>query len=78
MVPRTGADHANEDRAMQLTLAPEAAAIGGKSYIYAIVAGGEPRSRQLFQSLGIEGKDVYLVTDGRVAAVVSGLAGSKI
>ena len=63
---------------MQLTLAPEAAAIGGKSYIYAIVAGGEPRSRQLFQSLGIEGKDVYLVTDGRVAAVVSGLAGSKI
>jgi len=47
----------------------------GRSYIYAIVAGGEPRS---YPSLGIEGKDVYTVTDGRVAAVVSGLAGSKI
>jgi len=47
----------------------------GKQYLYAIVAGGEPRS---YLSLGIEGKDVYTITDGRMAAVVSGLASAKI
>ena len=47
----------------------------GRNYIYAIVADGEPR---VYPSLGIEGKDVYTIGDGRTAAVVSGLAGSKI
>ena len=47
----------------------------GRNYLYAIVAGGEPRS---YPSLGIEGNDVYSISQGRVAAVVSGLAGSKI
>jgi len=60
---------------MQLTVAPQAAAIGRKSYIYAIVAGG---SLGIEGWLGVEGKDVYLITDGGVAAVVSAVAGSKI
>jgi hypothetical protein len=47
----------------------------GRNYLYAIVAGGEPRS---YPSLGIEGNDVYTISEGRVAAVVSGLASSKI
>ncbi len=47
----------------------------GRHYLYAIVASGEPR---LYPSLGVEGQDVYTITDGRVAAVVSSLAGSKI
>jgi hypothetical protein len=47
----------------------------GRNYIYAIVAGGEPRA---YPSLGIEGKDVYTITDGRATAVVSSLAASKI
>lgn len=55
--------------------APAAPMASGRNYIYAIVAGGEPRS---YPSLGMQGKDVYTVTDGRVAAVISGLAGSKI
>jgi hypothetical protein len=53
----------------------EVRAATGRSYLYAIVAGGEPRS---YPSLGIEGKDVYTITDGRVAAVVSGLTSPKI
>ena len=47
----------------------------GRNYLYAIVAGGEPRS---YPSAGIDGKDVYTITEGGVAAVVSGLAGPKI
>ena len=47
----------------------------GKNYLYAVVAAGEPRS---YPSLGIEGKDVYTITGGPVAAVVSGVARSKI
>jgi hypothetical protein len=47
----------------------------GRNYLYAIVASGEPRS---YPSLGIEGNDVYSISEGRVAAVVSGLASSKI
>jgi hypothetical protein len=47
----------------------------GKKYLYAIVAGGEPRA---YPSLGIDGKDVYTISDGGVAAVVSGLTSSKI
>jgi len=47
----------------------------GRNYLYAIVAGGEPRS---YRSLGIEGNDVYTIAYGHVAAVVSGLASSKI
>ena len=55
--------------------APAAPAACGRSYLYAIVAGGEPRS---YPSLGIDGNDVYAIAEGRVAAVVSGLAGSKV
>ena len=47
----------------------------GRNYLYAIVAGSEPRS---YPSLGIEGNDVYTIAVGRVAAVVSGLASAKI
>jgi hypothetical protein len=47
----------------------------GRNYLYAIVAGGEPRS---YPSLGIDGNDVYTIAEGRVAAVVSGLSASKI
>ena len=54
---------------------PGVPAASGRNYIYAIVAGGEPRA---YPSLGIEGRDVYTITDGRVAAVVSGLTSSKI
>jgi len=55
--------------------APAAPAACGRSYLYAIVAGGEPRS---YPSLGIDGNDVYAIAEGRLAAVVSGLAGSKV
>ena len=47
----------------------------GRNYLYAIVAGGEPRS---YKSLGLDGKDVYTITVGRVAAVASGLVSPKI
>jgi len=53
----------------------ETAVASGKNYIYAIVEDIEPRS---YPSLGIEGKDVHTISDGRIAAVVSGLADSKI
>jgi len=49
--------------------------VSGRNYLYAIVAGGEPR---VYPSMGIEEKDVYTITDGRIAAVVSGLSSSKI
>lgn len=47
----------------------------GKSYLYAIVASGAPLS---YPSIGIDGKDVYSIAGGPVAAVVSGVAGSRI
>ena len=47
----------------------------GRNYLYAIVASGEPWS---YESLGIDGQHVYTITEGRVAAVVSGVASSKI
>ena len=47
----------------------------GRNYLYAIVASGEPWS---YESLGIGGQHVYTITEGRVAAVVSGVASSKI
>jgi hypothetical protein len=47
----------------------------GRNYIYAVVAGGEPR---VYPSLGIEGRDVYSITNGHIAAVVSGLSSPKI
>src|ERR1035441_5803502 len=53
----------------------ETAPAGGRNYLYAIVAGGESR---LYPSLGIDGRDVYTVTEGRLSAVVSGLAGPKV
>lgn len=54
---------------------PAVPVASGRNYLYAIVAGGEPRS---YPSLGIDGSDVYTITEGRVAAVVGGLSASKI
>ena len=47
----------------------------GRSYLYAIVAAGEPWSHG---SPGIEGQQVYTIAEGRVAAVVSGVTSAKI
>ena len=55
--------------------APAVPVASGRNYLYAIVEGGGPRS---YPSLGIEGGDVYTISEGRVAAVVSGLAGAKV
>ena len=54
---------------------PAVPAARGRNYLYAIVAGDQPRS---YSSLGIDGNDVCTITEGRVAAVVSGLTGTKI
>jgi hypothetical protein len=54
---------------------PAVPAARGRNYLYAIVASGEPWS---YESLGIDGQHVYTITEGRVAAVVSGVASSKI
>jgi hypothetical protein len=48
---------------------------GGKRYLYAVVETSEPRS---YASMGIDGSDVYTITEGRMGAVVSGLASPKI
>jgi hypothetical protein len=61
--------------ANSLGLEPAVPVARGRNYLYAIVAGGEPWS---YQSLGIEGNDVYTITHGHVAAVVSSLASPKI
>ena len=53
----------------------EAPVVSGKNYIYAIVEGGE---LLIYEALGLEGKDVYTITEGRLAAVVSGLSSAKI
>jgi hypothetical protein len=47
----------------------------GRNYLYAVVEAGAPRS---YPSIGIDGNDVYTITEGRVAAVVSGLPSPKI
>ena len=54
---------------------PAVPVASGRNYLYAIVAAGEPCSSG---SLGIEGQPVYTITEGRVAAVVSGVTSSKI
>ncbi|MGA2215308.1 MAG: GvpL/GvpF family gas vesicle protein [Bryobacteraceae bacterium] len=54
---------------------PARAAARGSLYLYAIVAGAEARC---YPSIGIDGNDVYAIPEGRLSAVVSGLAGSKI
>jgi hypothetical protein len=54
---------------------PAVPVASGRNYLYAIVAGGEP---WCYRSLGIDGQDVYTITEGRVAAVVSGVASSKM
>src|SRR6266496_3564887 len=54
---------------------PEASVERGKNYLYAIVAAGEGRS---YTSIGVGGKDVYTIPGGPVAAIVSGVAGSRI
>jgi hypothetical protein len=85
IAPGTGTVNASEEQAMingdcaavaagpdQKSGVPTAS---GRSYIYAIVASGEPR---VYPSLGIEGRDAYTITDGRVSVVVSGLTSAKI
>ncbi len=47
------------------------ASVSREELSIAIVAGGEPRC---YASTGIDGSDVYSISAGRVAAVVSGLA----
>jgi hypothetical protein len=47
----------------------------GRHYLYAVVEASEPR---WYPSIGIEGNEVYTITEGRMAAVVSGLASPKI
>ena len=54
---------------------PVAPATTGRHYLYAVVAGDEPRA---YASLGLDGKDVYTISDGRVAAVVSRLSNNKV
>ena len=54
---------------------PGVPAASGRHYLYAIVADDEARA---YPSLGLYGKDVYTISDGRVAAVVSRLNSSKI
>jgi hypothetical protein len=54
---------------------PAAPVAIGSNYLYAIVAAGEPWS---YPSLGIGGQNVYTITEGRVAAVVSGVNSPKI
>jgi hypothetical protein len=85
IAPGTGAISASEEQAMingdcaAVATGPEqksgVPAASGRNYIYAIVASDEPRT---YPALGIEGRDVYTITDGRVAAVVSGLTSVKI
>jgi hypothetical protein len=53
---------------------PAVPAAHGRCYLYAIAAAGE----RSYPSLGIDGHDVYTIAEGRVVAVVSGLASSKI
>jgi hypothetical protein len=85
IAPGTDAVNASEEQAMTngycaaVAAGPDqksgVPAASGRNYIYAIVASGEPR---VYPSLGIEGRDAYTITDGRVSAVVSGLASAKI
>jgi hypothetical protein len=85
IAPGTGTVSASEEQAMingdcaALATGPEQKSgvltASGRNYIYAIVASDEPR---VYPLLGIEGRDVYTITDGRVAAVVSGLTSAKI
>jgi hypothetical protein len=69
---KDSAHSAVADRPVQEAAVPVASA---RRYLYAIVAGDAPRS---YAALGIDGNDVYTIAEGRVAAVVSGLASSKI
>src|SRR5664279_377940 len=54
---------------------PDVPVARGRNYLYAVVEASEPRS---YTSIGIDGSDVYTITEGRVAAVVSGLPSPKI
>ncbi len=47
----------------------------GRRYLYAIVTGGQQRS---YPSAGIGGMDVETISNGRLAAIVSSVASSKI
>jgi hypothetical protein len=48
---------------------------GGRTYIYAIIGNAQDRT---FGEIGIDGRDVYCIPVGRVAAVVSDLNSDKV
>src|ERR1035437_5514921 len=54
---------------------PVRAAARQKIYLYAIVAGGEGR---LYEATGINQGQVYAISTGQVAAVVSDVAGDNV
>jgi hypothetical protein len=85
IAPGTGPVCATEEQAMNTAecatttagpgQTPGVPAASGRNYLYAIIAADEPRA---YPALGLDGKDVYTISDGRVAAVVSRLTSSKI
>jgi len=54
---------------------PSRVATGGRTYIYAVI--GDPKDR-CYGEVGIDGRDVYCIPVGRVAAVVSDVSSEKI
>lgn len=64
--PATASDSPAKDQAVP--------AAHERCYLYAIATPGE----RSYPALGIDGYDVYTIAEGRVVAVVSGLASSKI
>lgn len=69
----SGTDHATATRGVAEE--PAAPVARGRNYLYAIVAGTEAR---VYPSLGIDGADVFTITEGKMSAVVSGLSNPKI
>ena len=59
----------------QHPLATPATATRQRTYLYAIIAGGQER---VYGRFGIDGHDVYSIAAGKVAAVVSGLPGPGV
>ena len=54
---------------------PSRVATGGRTYIYAVIGNAQDRS---YGEVGIDGRDVYCIPVGRVAAVVSDVSSEKI
>jgi hypothetical protein len=54
---------------------PSRVATGGRTYIYAVIGNAQDRS---YGEVGIDGRDVYCIPVGRVAAVVSDVPSGKI